>query len=81
MVESFLESRQQCVKYHDYFSAYKPIRIGALQGTKLDPIPWLIYYVKDLTASDYNTMYQIMQMIQPFTSPLLTHPLRTYLIQ
>ena len=32
LVESFLESRQQCVKYCDHFSEYKPINVGAPQG-------------------------------------------------
>ena len=54
LVESFLESRQQCVKYYDHFSEYKPIHVSAPQGTKLGPILWLIY-VNDLTASDFNT--------------------------
>ena len=54
LVESFLESRQQCVKYCNNFSDYKPIQVGAPQGTKLGPILWLIY-VDDLKSFDYDT--------------------------
>ena len=54
LVESFLESRQQCVKYYDNFSDYKPIQVGAPQGTKLGPILWLIY-VDDLKSFDNDT--------------------------
>ena len=54
LVEGFLESRQQCVKYCDQFSEYKPINVGAPQGTKLGPILWLIH-VNDLEAYDCDT--------------------------
>ena len=53
LVGSFLNSRQQCVKFSGQFSTYKPIDVGAPQGTKLGPILWLIY-VNDLKAEGFN---------------------------
>ena len=43
LVQSFLDNRQQCVKYNGMYSSNIDCKVGTPQGTKLGPILWLIY--------------------------------------
>ena len=39
---SFLSKRQQAVKINDIISSWLPMTAGVSQGTKLEPIPFLL---------------------------------------
>ncbi|TNN18592.1 putative RNA-directed DNA polymerase from transposon X-element, partial [Schistosoma japonicum] len=45
---SFLEGRQQTVKYNNSLSLLKPITSGVIQGSVLGPLLFIIY-INDIT--------------------------------
>ena len=55
LVSSFLSDILQCVKFSGQVSSYKPINVASPQGTRLEPLLWLIY-VNDLSVDGFNSL-------------------------